>query len=88
VTRRSSYWIEALANGWWAYVSAPVAMHGELAADFDAQSRAVWLASQIQNRLRNLTIATASALEDEWLLNRAEWFRRWQNRLELIGGRA
>jgi YaiO family outer membrane protein len=73
-------WVERLAMGWWAYVSEPVGVHGELDRDFDPQSRAVWLASQIQNRLRTLTIETASTLEDEWLMSRAQWFHQWQDR--------
>jgi YaiO family outer membrane protein len=73
-------WISSLSQGWWAYLSAPLAMESELTADFDPQSRAVWLANQIQNRLRVLNIETESPLEEEWLLIRAAWFQRWHGR--------
>jgi YaiO family outer membrane protein len=71
--------VEALAHGWWAYLSAPMAAQWQLATDLDAQARAVWLAGQLQRRLRTLTIETQSPLEDEWLLCRAAWFTRWRS---------
>ncbi|MCL4181268.1 MAG: tetratricopeptide repeat protein, partial [Verrucomicrobia bacterium] len=73
-------WIDSLAQGWWAYLSTPVAIASQLDQDFDVQARTVWLASQIQNRLRNLSIETESPLEEDWLLTRAAWFQRWQGR--------
>jgi YaiO family outer membrane protein len=73
-------WIDSLSRGWWAYVSAPVATESQLIQDFDPQARTVWLASQIQNRLRVLNIETESPLEEEWYLRRATWYERWQGR--------
>ncbi len=76
----SAAWTDCLARGWWAFLSAPIATSAQLAPAFDSQARVVWLASQIQNRLRTLAIQTGSSLEDEWLLARAVWFRHWSNR--------
>ena len=77
---RLAGWVERLAMGWWGYLSGPLAAYEQLDRDFDPQARAVWLASQIQNRLRTLTIETESSLEDDWLLLRAQWFHRWRDR--------
>jgi YaiO family outer membrane protein len=80
VSTDAEQWVEALANGWWAYLSTPLVAHTALAPGFDSQARAVWLADQVQRRLRTLTVETDSPIEEEWLIRRALWFDEWRGR--------
>ncbi|MBI1177591.1 tetratricopeptide repeat protein [bacterium] len=71
---------EMLAAGWWAYIAAPFAWSGTLSPEFDPQAISVWLAGQVQRRLRTFAIEAESPLEHEWLLRRAIWFDTWRDR--------
>ena len=73
-------WIDALYQGWWAYLSTPLAFQAGLSRDFDAQALTVWLTREVERRLRTLQIETGSGLEDEWRLARALWFSQWRGR--------
>ncbi len=68
-----------LAAGWWAHVATPFAWANELSPDFDPQAVQIWLAGEVQRRLRTFAIETESPLEEEWLLRRAVWFNAWRD---------
>lgn len=68
-----------LAAGWWAHVAAPFAWARELSPDFDPQGIHLWLAGEVQRRLRTFSIEAESPLEEEWLLRRAVWFHAWRD---------
>ncbi len=70
--------IRCLAHGWWAYATTPLGHASELANILDAQAIAVWLAAEMDRRLRILHVETESPLWDDWLLARASWFHRWR----------
>jgi YaiO family outer membrane protein len=81
--REHRAWLDALANGWWAYACTPFAYQAELPAAFDAQSVTVWLVAEMERRWRALWIEKESGLEDEWRLRRALWFSQWRGQWEL-----
>lgn len=70
---------QTLGNAWWAYLSTPWSFANELSRDLDSQAVSVWLAAEVQRRLRVLQSETESPLWDEWLLRRAWWYATWQN---------
>ncbi len=69
-----------LAAGWWAHVATPFAWAKELSPDFDPQAVHIWLAGEVQRRLRTFAIEAESPLEEEWLLRRAVWFNAWRDK--------
>ncbi|HUL51070.1 MAG TPA: tetratricopeptide repeat protein [Candidatus Nitrosotalea sp.] len=72
-------WSSALANAWWAYLSTPLSLLDELSRELDSQAASVWLAAEIQRRLRVFQSETESPLWDEWLLRRAFWLATWRD---------
>ncbi len=78
-TPGSAAWTRALENAWWAYLSTPLTFVDELSRDLDSQATAVWLAAEIQRRLRVFQSEAESPLWDDWLLRRAYWFATWRN---------
>jgi YaiO family outer membrane protein len=73
-------WPAMLAAGWWAQVATPFAWADELSPDFDPQAIHLWLAAEVQRRLRTLAVETESPLEEEWLLRRAVWYNAWTDK--------
>ncbi|GEM_PF-2230985 len=68
-----------LANGWYAFVATPFAWAQNLKQDFDEQAVNIWLADDVQKRLRTMSIEAESPLYEDWLLRRALWFDAWRD---------
>jgi len=69
-----------LGDAWWAYLSTPWSFLSDLSRDLDGQAVSIWLAAELQRRLRVMQSETESPLWDEWLLRRAWWYDTWRNR--------
>lgn len=72
--------MRCLAFGWWAYATTPLGHATDLANTLDAQAIAIWLAGEMDRRIRILHVETESTLWDDWLLARANWFHRWRGK--------